>query len=127
MWRPSFTINVNVKGFSSKKKCISALSNFTTSYDFPRCNKALCRFCLHEEMESFYCRSCLDVFSSNEAATFQNKCSRYLQCPNCMNVMSMMLTPGPNKTSVYFHYFVHQRIGTTTTASIVNMTQNKWI
>eukprot|EP00347_Sterkiella_histriomuscorum_P019879 403339962 len=68
-----------------------------------KCNKGQCRFCLHEEMESFYCRSCLDYFSSNEAATFKNKCSRYFQCPNCFTIMSVMVSPGPNKTSIYYY------------------------
>ncbi len=56
-----------------------------------KCAKSLCRFCLTEEIDSFYCRSCFMTYQVSEALTFKNKCSKYLTCPLCFNQMSMMM------------------------------------
>ena len=104
------------------------LPQVSVKVNYCRCNKGLCRFCLHEEMESFYCRSCLDVFSQNEAATFKNKCSRFFTCPNCFNIMSMMVSPGTNKSSqMYIMSRNIDIVDITTIASFASMIRNKWI
>ncbi len=56
-----------------------------------KCAKALCRFCLNEEIDSYYCRSCFTVYQQSEAATFKNKCSKSIECPICFNVMVTMV------------------------------------
>ncbi len=69
-----------------------------------KCAKPLCRFCLNEEIDSYYCRSCFTVYQQSEAATFKNKCSKSIDCPLCFNVMQIVyLVRGSTKTK-HFHY-----------------------
>ena len=68
-----------------------------------KCAKPLCRFCLTEEIESFYCRSCFQVYQNSEAATFRNKCSKYFSCPICFNIMNMTLTVNAQKQKILYY------------------------
>ena len=72
-----------------------------------KCQKGLCRFCLQEEIEYFYCKYCNDVLPTQEAQSQKYKCQRLVQCPVCASVMSMTMThpkkDDPNKTK-FFHY-----------------------
>ena len=68
-----------------------------------KCNKSLCRFCLHEdEIDTFYCRFCLDPIPAVEAAQHQNQCSRYLECPLCVSIIQIAISAGREK----FYYYV---------------------
>ena len=77
-----------------------------------KCAKGLCRFCLTEEIESFYCRSCFMVYNGSEAATFKNKCSKYYTCPLCFNVMTMMLTLSASKQKILYYNCMHCQFNT---------------
>lgn len=77
-----------------------------------KCAKPLCRYCLTEEIDSFYCRSCFMVYSTGEAATFKNKCSKYYTCPLCFNLMIMMLTVTPQKTKVLYYNCMYCQFNT---------------
>ena len=57
-----------------------------------KCNKAQCKFCLQDEMSSFFCKNCLDVQQPTEAAANKNRCARTMQCPKCSSIMSIMMT-----------------------------------
>lgn len=48
-----------------------------------KCQKPLCRFCLSEEVDSFFCNHCAMSYSHSEAGLYKNKCGKYLQCPVC--------------------------------------------
>ena len=39
-----------------------------------KCMKGLCRFCLEEEIEYFYCKFCNDVLAVTEAQSQKYKC-----------------------------------------------------
>ena len=68
-----------------------------------KCNKSLCRFCLHEdEIETFYCRFCLDPIPVVKAPQEKNQCSRYLECPLCFSVTQISISAGRDK----FYYYV---------------------
>lgn len=68
-----------------------------------KCNKSLCRFCLHEdEIDTFYCRFCLDPIPAVEAAQTKNQCSRYLECPLCFSIIQISISAGRDK----FYYYV---------------------
>ena len=57
-----------------------------------KCQKGLCRFCLEEEIEYFYCKFCNDVLAVTEAQSQKYKCQRLLQCPICVSVLAMTMT-----------------------------------
>ena len=61
-----------------------------------KCAKPLCRFCLSEEIDSFFCSACSKPYSIQEASNFKNKCIKYLSCPICFSSMSMQFS-APNK------------------------------
>lgn len=52
-----------------------------------KCQKPLCRFCLSEEVDSFFCNHCAMSYSPSDAALYKNKCGKYLQCPICSITM----------------------------------------
>lgn len=78
-----------------------------------KCAKVLCRFCLNEEIDCFYCRSCLTLYQQSEAATFKNKCSRSIDCPICFNVLQIMnyievqmpIAPGKQPVKTRYNIF----------------------
>ena len=43
-------------------------------YTCIKCEKGLCRFCLEEEIDYFFCKFCQDVLSVTEAQTQKYKC-----------------------------------------------------
>ena len=52
------------------------------------CCKPLCNFCTHQdEIETFYCRFCMEIWSKNEAKHHKYKCCRYIECPICFSVL----------------------------------------
>ena len=78
-----------------------------------KCAKPLCRFCLTEEVDSFYCRQCFLVYSQSEAATFKNKCSKVFTCPVCFNVMIMMaMRNAEKKTHTLYYCCMHCQFNT---------------
>ena len=72
-------------------------------YYCTKCQKPLCRYCLAEEIDYFYCRMTLSIYQPNEAATFRNKSSKDFCCPVCFNVMSMMLTMASTKQRTFYY------------------------
>lgn len=76
-----------------------------------KCQKGLCRFCLEEDIECFYCKFCNDQLQVTEAQSQKFKCQRLLQCPICASVMSMMMTQpkrdDPNKTKFFYYNCSH--------------------
>lgn len=72
-----------------------------------KCAKGLCRFCLEEEIDYFYCKLCHDVQQTGEAQGQKYRCQRLLQCPVCVSVLSLTMTQpkkdDPAKTK-YYHY-----------------------
>lgn len=54
------------------------------------CNKSLCRHCTAEEIDSFYCRHCLENMPSTEAKAFKNRCSRCYACPVCFTTLQTL-------------------------------------
>ncbi|CAG9312451.1 Dctn4 [Blepharisma stoltei] len=57
---------------------------------FP-CSKALCPYCVTEEIDSFYCRNCMENMPNTEAFAFKNKCARCFQCPACFSTLQILL------------------------------------
>eukprot|EP01113_Clastostelium_recurvatum_P041447 TRINITY_DN6584_c0_g1_i2.p1 TRINITY_DN6584_c0_g1~~TRINITY_DN6584_c0_g1_i2.p1 ORF type:complete len:427 (-),score=68.75 TRINITY_DN6584_c0_g1_i2:7-1287(-) len=47
------------------------------------CQKLECRFCITEEIDSYYCPNCLDILASAEAQQNFNSCKKCFVCPHC--------------------------------------------
>lgn len=77
-----------------------------------KCTKPVCRFCLTEEIESFYCRACFMTYSTNEAGTFKNKCNKYLSCPICLSIMTMLRSVTPQKTWLLYYNCMYCQFNT---------------
>lgn len=56
-----------------------------------QCSRILCPFCVNEEIDSFYCRNCLENMPATEANAFKNRCSRCFQCPVCSTTLQIHL------------------------------------
>ena len=58
-----------------------------------KCNKTMCRFCLHEdEIREYYCRHCLEQVNSFDAQNQNNNCIKHLKCPICFQVLIISLS-----------------------------------
>jgi len=58
---------------------------------------------MHEdEIETFYCRHCLDSIPVVEAAQNKNKCSKYLECPLCFSIIQITVSASHDK----FYFYV---------------------
>lgn len=55
------------------------------------CKSVVCRKCLSEEVDFYFCPQCQQTVSQYDAENFRNRCSRCYECPNCLNVVNMML------------------------------------
>lgn len=51
----------------------------------------MCPYCVTEEIDSFYCRSCMENMPNTEAFAFKNKCARCFQCPACFSTLQILL------------------------------------
>eukprot|EP00743_Colponemidia_sp_Colp-15_P006239 GILK01006711.1.p1 GENE.GILK01006711.1~~GILK01006711.1.p1 ORF type:complete len:469 (+),score=68.02 GILK01006711.1:122-1408(+) len=61
-------------------------------YFCEQCSKVLCRLCLAEEIDSYYCPHCLENMPSSEAMLYLNKCSKCFECPSCFNTLSPVVS-----------------------------------
>eukprot|EP00696_Hemimastix_kukwesjijk_P005655 gnl/Hemi2/17116_TR5695_c0_g1_i1.p1 gnl/Hemi2/17116_TR5695_c0_g1~~gnl/Hemi2/17116_TR5695_c0_g1_i1.p1 ORF type:complete len:478 (-),score=115.77 gnl/Hemi2/17116_TR5695_c0_g1_i1:86-1519(-) len=52
------------------------------------CNKPTCSFCVSEEIDSWFCPTCLENMPSAEAMLFLNRCSKCFECPTCQHTLS---------------------------------------
>ena len=57
-----------------------------------QCQAILCRPCTSEEIESYYCRTCLENMPTTEAMTFRNRCMRCYQCPICQSTLQIIIS-----------------------------------
>lgn len=68
-----------------------------------KCNKSLCKFCVcQDEIETFFCRFCLDTQSQSEAQQGKNQCCRYLECPICFTVLQIAVNQQKNERIYYY-------------------------
>ena len=56
-----------------------------------QCSRILCPYCVNEEIDSFYCRNCMENMPATEANAFKNRCSRCFQCPVCFITLQIHL------------------------------------
>lgn len=54
-----------------------------------QCSKVVCPYCVNEEIDSFYCRTCMENMPATEANAFKSKCSRCFQCPICFSTLQL--------------------------------------
>jgi len=52
------------------------------------CQKNTCKYCITEEIDSYYCPNCLENLASAEAMLNQNKCKKCYECPICFSAMT---------------------------------------
>lgn len=67
-----------------------------------QCSKILCVYCINEEIDSFYCRVCMENMPTTEANAFKNRCSRCFQCPVCFTNVQIQLYS--LKSLKYYHF-----------------------
>lgn len=69
-----------------------------------KCAKIVCQFCVsQDEIETFYCRFCLDTQSAYEAQQYRNHCSRYTECPVCFSNLQITMMGASKKDQMYFY------------------------
>ena len=56
-----------------------------------QCHAVRCRLCTAEEIESYYCRACLENMPTTEAMTFRNRCMRCYMCPICQTTLQIII------------------------------------
>lgn len=66
------------------------------------CSKILCVYCISEEIDSFFCRACMENMPPTEANAFKNRCSRCFQCPVCFH--NLQITYFNLKTNKFYHF-----------------------
>lgn len=54
------------------------------------CTKIVCKYCMTEEIDSFFCRNCMENMPSTEAKAFRNRCFRCFQCPICFTTLQII-------------------------------------
>eukprot|EP01102_Stenamoeba_stenopodia_P011410 TRINITY_DN3500_c0_g1_i3.p1 TRINITY_DN3500_c0_g1~~TRINITY_DN3500_c0_g1_i3.p1 ORF type:complete len:455 (-),score=93.42 TRINITY_DN3500_c0_g1_i3:81-1385(-) len=64
------------------------------------CQKLLCKFCVLEEIDSYYCILCLENMLSAEAMQFSNRCRKCFECPVCFRSIPTF-TKGANDNIYY--------------------------
>ena len=67
-----------------------------------QCSKILCVYCINEEIDSFYCRVCMENMPNTEANAFKNRCSRCFQCPVCFTNVQIQLYS--QKSTKFYHF-----------------------
>ena len=66
------------------------------------CSRILCTYCVNEEIDSFYCRNCMENMPTTEANAFKNRCSRCFQCPICFTTLQVQLYT--HKCTKFYHF-----------------------
>lgn len=70
-----------------------------------KCSKILCQFCTsQDEIETFYCRFCLDYCSAYEAQQYHNNCSKYKECPICFAYMQISMHGGSSRKDTIYYF-----------------------
>ncbi|KAG5673323.1 hypothetical protein PVAND_003383 [Polypedilum vanderplanki] len=59
------------------------LKPLTNLYFCRHCLNLRCFFCCHHEVDSHFCRNCLENIPSGEAKLRKNKCNTCFDCPSC--------------------------------------------
>eukprot|EP01112_Ceratiomyxa_fruticulosa_P010763 TRINITY_DN2863_c0_g2_i4.p1 TRINITY_DN2863_c0_g2~~TRINITY_DN2863_c0_g2_i4.p1 ORF type:complete len:416 (-),score=70.52 TRINITY_DN2863_c0_g2_i4:186-1433(-) len=59
-----------------------------TMYYCYHCQKIECKFCITEEIDSYFCPNCLDNMASAEAMQNFNRCKKCFECPNCSTILT---------------------------------------
>jgi len=67
-----------------------------------QCTKPLCVYCVTEEIDSFYCRNCMENMPTTEAMAFKNRCSRCFQCPVCFTTLQILLNNSSGQKQYHF-------------------------
>ena len=67
-----------------------------------RCKQHRCKYCVKIDIESLYCKSCLEVVPPTEALSYNNHCTRCFECPCCYSILSIMLSSSNGKKQYYF-------------------------
>jgi dynactin 4 len=67
-----------------------------------QCSKVLCPYCVNEEIDSFYCRTCMENMPATEANAFKNRCSRCFQCPVCFSSLQVHLYS--SRSQKFYHF-----------------------
>ncbi|EDV21667.1 uncharacterized protein TRIADDRAFT_59902 [Trichoplax adhaerens] len=68
------------------------LGELERMYFCRHCLKLRCIDCVSNEVESFFCPTCLESMPSAEARQKRNRCSNCLECPLCTNTLSVIAT-----------------------------------
>ncbi|KAL7016620.1 hypothetical protein ACKWTF_010073 [Chironomus riparius] len=69
------------------------LKPLTNLYFCRHCLNLRCSFCCHHEVDSHFCRNCLENIPSSEAKLRKNKCNSCFDCPSCsFSVLSARAT-----------------------------------
>lgn len=74
------------------------------------CQISFCRYCSIQEIQSYYCRNCLENNNySNDAYNFRGKCSKCVECPNCSTILTIIVSADPNNDEEQYesHRFKH--------------------
>ena len=69
---------------------------------FHSCKKQRCKYCVRIDIESLYCKSCLEPMPLVESLSYNNRCTRCYECPCCYNVVSIMISHIKEESKYYF-------------------------
>jgi len=64
-----------------------------TLYYCQSCQKITCKFCVTQEIDSYYCPNCLENMASSEAMLFKNSCKKCFLCPFCFCCLTYQTLP----------------------------------
>ncbi|EFA83163.1 dynactin 62 kDa subunit [Heterostelium album PN500] len=62
--------------------------NLTELYFCNGCQNLNCRYCIHEEIDCYFCPNCLDHVSVAEASLYGNRCKKCYDCPICFGTLN---------------------------------------
>ncbi|XP_046667952.1 dynactin subunit 4 [Homalodisca vitripennis] len=68
------------------------LKPVTRMYFCRHCLKVRCGYCVSHEVEAHFCSNCLENIPPSEARLKKNRCGTCMDCPNCLNALSVRAT-----------------------------------
>eukprot|EP01114_Cavostelium_apophysatum_P023246 TRINITY_DN8700_c0_g1_i1.p1 TRINITY_DN8700_c0_g1~~TRINITY_DN8700_c0_g1_i1.p1 ORF type:complete len:449 (+),score=92.49 TRINITY_DN8700_c0_g1_i1:71-1417(+) len=66
------------------------------------CQTTACKFCVTQEIDSYYCPNCLENMASSEAMHYKNSCKKCFVCPSCFSSLSYQALPSQSENKEYY-------------------------
>eukprot|EP01088_Endostelium_zonatum_P020009 TRINITY_DN7177_c0_g1_i1.p1 TRINITY_DN7177_c0_g1~~TRINITY_DN7177_c0_g1_i1.p1 ORF type:complete len:451 (-),score=110.68 TRINITY_DN7177_c0_g1_i1:38-1348(-) len=66
------------------------------------CHAPKCNLCITQEIDCFFCPSCLDNMTTYDSIMFKNRCKKCFECPSCFSLLSFSQKLDGDKRTIYF-------------------------